>query len=172
MRLLIKNARLIDPVNNRDGILDILIDDDKIAKVSKDIKNNADKVIDATNRIILPGFIDMHVHLRQPGREDKETIFSGTQAAAKGGVTTLLVMPNTEPPIDSPEKVRYLKEIIERDAQIEVLISSTISLKREGKELVDIFSLKKEGIVALTDDGSSIDDEELMRQAMIKAKEE
>ncbi|MCM8792604.1 MAG: dihydroorotase [Candidatus Omnitrophica bacterium] len=170
MRLIIRNSRVIDPLNNIDGIFDILIENGIISKISKEAKDRFDKVIDATNRITLPGLIDIHVHLREPGREDKETILSGTHAAAKGGITTILAMPNTDPPIDSVEKVRLVKEIIEKNAKIEVLISSAITLRREGKELVDMTRLKKEGIVAITDDGSSVDDPQLMRQAMLEAK--
>src|SRR3989338_8001631 len=104
MNILIRNGRVIDPANKRDEIVDILIKEGKIAKVDKNIKAEA-QIIDATNKIVMPGLVDMHVHLREPGREDKETIDSGTKAAAKGGVTTVLAMPNTQPAIDSKQNV-------------------------------------------------------------------
>ncbi|MCM8782973.1 MAG: dihydroorotase [Candidatus Omnitrophica bacterium] len=172
MKLLIKNIRLIDHLNNIDGIQDILIEDSKISKIHHQIKDSVDMVIDAKEKIALPGIIDIHVHLREPGREDKETILSATQAAAKGGITTLLAMPNTEPPIDSLDKIRWIKEMIKKSARIEVLISSTITLRREGKELVDIPGLKREEVKVITDDGSSLEDESLMQEAMQIAKKE
>jgi len=172
MRLIIKEGFIVDPINNFKGNADILIEGGKIKRIDKKIEEKADKVIQAKDKVILPGLIDLHVHLRQPGREDKETIFTGTKASAKGGITTVLAMPNTEPPIDSQENLKLLKEIIKRDAQVEVLPSATITLKREGKKLVDLKSLKEEGVFVFTDDGSSIDDEDLMLQAMLTAKKE
>ena len=101
MKLLIKNGHVIDPGNKIDEIMDILAEDGKISKVARGIDVKADTVIDAADKIVMPGIVDMHVHLREPGREDKETVFSGTKAAAKGGVTSVLAMPNTLPSIDS-----------------------------------------------------------------------
>lgn len=172
MKLLIKNGWVVDPANKLNEAQDILIKDGKISKVAKNIKEGADEIIDAKGKIIMPGIVDMHVHLREPGREDKETIFSGTKAALKGGVTSLLAMPNTEPAVDSVEKVKELKAIIKKTAQANVFISAAITLGRQGKELTDLVSLKKAGILAITDDGSSVDDEELFLQALKKAKQE
>lgn len=172
MQILIKNGRIIDPANNLDAILDLVIKDGKVARVDKDINVATKDIIDATNHIVMPGLIDMHVHLRQPGREDKETIASGTKAAAKGGVTSLLAMANTEPPIDSVRNVRLLKDIISKDADINVLITATITKERQGKELTDFKSLKKEGAVAVSDDGNSVDCDEVMLEAFKKAKKE
>jgi len=172
MRVIIKEGFLVDPVNNFIGNFDILIEGSKIKKIDKKIEEPADKFIQAKEKIVLPGLIDLHVHLREPGREDKETIFTGTKACGKGGITTALAMSNTQPPIDSKENLKLLKEIIKRDAQIEVLPSATITLNREGKKLVDLKSLKEEGVFVFTDDGSSIEDEDLMLQAMLKAKKE
>lgn len=170
--MLIKNGHVVDPANNLDEILDILVEDGKIAKVAKNIQSNGQEIIDAKDRIVMPGLVDMHVHLRQPGREDKETIFSGTSAALKGGVTTVLAMPNTYPAIDSVENLRLLQEIISRDAKNNVLPAAAITLGRLGKNLVDVGKLKKQGACAITDDGSSVDSQELMLEALKAAKKE
>lgn len=170
MSILIKNGRVIDPANNIDDMLDILIEDSRISGVSKDIKADADEIIDAAGSIVMPGIVDMHVHLREPGREDKETVLTGTYAALKGGVTSVLVMPNTQPPIDCIENVRLLKNIIKKTAKANIFIAAAITRGRLGCEITDIASLKKEGVVAITDDGSSIDSDELLLKALKKAK--
>ncbi len=169
--LLIKNGRVIDPANNIDDILDILVKDSKVSKVAKNIKSEAEDVVDATGKIVMPGLVDMHVHLREPGREDKETIESGTKAALKGGVTTVLAMPNTLPAIDSLEIIGILKSIISKNARVNVLIAGAITKGRLGKELTDAASFKKQGIIAISDDGSSVDDPKLMLEAFKKAKQ-
>jgi dihydroorotase len=170
-KILIKNGRVIDPANNIDAVLDILIEDSKIAKVAKNIKVDADTVIDATDKIVMSGIVDMHVHLREPGREDKETIASGTKAAAKGGVTSVLAMPNTLTPIDCAENVALLKGIIRKTACVNVFICAAITKGRLGRELTDIAGLKKEGAIAISDDGVSVDDDKLMLEALQRAKE-
>ena len=172
MSILIKNGRVIDPASNKDGIFDILIEGSKISKVAKNIKNGAEDTIDASNKIILPGLIDMHVHLREPGREDKETIYSGTKAAAAGGITTVLSMPNTSPAIDSQECVELVKGIIKKDALINVYVIAAITKARAGKELADIAGLKSAGAVAISDDGSSVDSDEIMLEALKQAGQE
>jgi dihydroorotase len=171
MKLLIKNGRVVDPANNLDEPRDILVENSRISRVAKNINNGADKTIDAAGKIILPGLVDMHVHLRQPGREDKETIASGTGAALKGGVTTLLAMANTSPAIDSVENIRLLKNIISETAVNNVLICAAITEGRSGKELTQIAKLRKESIAAISDDGSSVDPAELLYKAMRKARE-
>lgn len=171
MKILIKNGRVIDPKNEIDDIMDVLVEDAKISCVAKNIKATVDKVIDATNKIIMPGIVDMHVHLREPGREDKETVESGTRAAIKGGVTTVLAMPNTNPCMDSTENIRILKRIIKDTASSNVFICGAITKGRLGKELTEIKKLKREGCVAISDDGSSVDDEQLMLKALKIAKE-
>jgi len=172
MMILIKNGRVIDPANNVDEILDILVENSHIAKVAKNIKAEADTVIDATDKIIMPGIVDMHVHLREPGREDKETIASGSKAAAKGGVTSVLAMPNTLTPIDCAENVALLKGIIKKTACVNIFICAAITKERLGRELTDIAGLKKEGAIALSDDGASVDDDAIMLEALKKAKQE
>jgi len=172
MKLLIKNGRVIDPANNIDGLYDILVENSKIAQVARDIATPADDIIDATDKIVMPGIVDMHVHLREPGREDKETIETGTKAAIKGGVTSILAMPNTQPAIDCAENAKLLKGIIDKTAQVNVFICATITKERIGRELTDVAKLKKENVVAISDDGSSVDNDELMLQALKKAKEQ
>ena len=166
VKILIKNGRVIDPVNNLDEVSDILIDGSKISKVAKNIKAGADNIIEAGGKIVIPGCVDMHVHLREPGREDKETICSATKAALHGGVTTLLAMPNTDPAIDSIENIKFLKDAISKSAKANVFICAAITKLRQGKELVDVAGLKKNGAVAISDDGASVDSEELMLEAL------
>ena len=171
MRLLIKNGHVVDPANQRDEVLDILIENNQISKVAKNISEEAEEIIEARDKIVMPGIIDMHVHLREPGREDKETIASGTRAAAKGGVTSVLAMPNTQPAIDCLENVALLKSLIQDKALVNVFIAAAITQGRLGRELTDIAKLKQEAIVAISDDGSSVDSDELMLAALEKARE-
>lgn len=169
--LLIKNGRVIDPANKRDGIFDILIEGSKVSKVKESISAKAKEIIDAKGKIVTPGLIDMHVHLREPGREDIETVGSGTHAAISGGITSLGSMPNTWPPIDNCEHLKHLKDVIKKDARANVFIVGAITKAREGKEIVDMREMKKEGAVALSDDGNSIQDETVMFEALKKARE-
>lgn len=169
-KYLIKGGRVIDPANKINGILDILISGGKIEKVGKDINVKADEIIDAKGKIVSPGFIDMHVHLREPGREDEETVRTGSRAAIRGGFTGILCMPNTAPAIDNPAVVKILKEIISKDALCNVFITGAITENRAGKKLTDFGKLQKEGVVTLSDDGSPVQDKEIMRQALAAAK--
>ncbi|HPL82683.1 MAG TPA: dihydroorotase, partial [Candidatus Omnitrophota bacterium] len=170
MKILIKNGHLIDPVNQIDGDLDILAEGSRISRVAKNIKVDADKIIEAAGDLVIPGCVDMHVHLREPGREDKETICSATKAGLRGGVTTLLAMPNTDPAIDSLESIRFLKSAIAKSAKANVFICAAITKSRQGKELVDLLSLKGEGAVAISDDGASVDSDEVMLEALKAAQ--
>jgi len=172
MKILIKQGRVIDPANNLDKVSDILVVGQKIANVSESIKDAVDKVIDARGMIVMPAVFDMHVHLREPGREDKETIASGSRAALRGGVASVLAMPNTEPAMDRPERIKTLKEIVEKSAKANVFISAAISEERQGNKLCDIAALRKLGVIAITDDGSSVDDDKLMEEALKRAKKE
>jgi len=172
MKLLIKGGRVIDPANNLDDVLDILVENSRISKVAKNIKANGSEVIDASGKIVMPGIVDMHVHLREPGREDKETVETGTLAAAAGGVTSVLAMPNTAPAPDSVENVRLVREIIKNSAKTNVFICGAITIGRLGKHLTDISKLKKEGAIAISDDGASVDSPELMQKALKNAKSE
>jgi dihydroorotase len=171
MSILIKNGRVIDPANKIDAVLDVFIQDDKISKVAKNIQIQAEIIIDADRKIVAPGIVDMHVHLREPGREDKETVASATAAAAKSGITTVLAMPNTQPAMDCAENIELLRGIIKRTALVNVLICGTITRERLGKELSDLAALKKSGAIAISDDGSSVDNDKLMLEAFKKAKQ-
>jgi len=170
MKLLIKKGRVVDPENHLDETRDILIENGKISQVGKEISNHSAKIIDASGKIVMPGLVDMHVHLREPGREDKETVASATVAALKGGVTSLLAMPNTLPAMDTPEHVKMLKKIIRETAHCCVFMSGAITKERGGKELAEINKFKKEGVLAISDDGASVDNEGLMFKALERAR--
>lgn len=170
MSILIKNGRVIDPQRAAECDGDVLIRDGRIIAVAKGIKEKADELIDAQGKIVMPGIVDMHVHLREPGREDKETVVSGTRAGLRAGVTSLVAMPNTQPAIDSVKHVKSLQAIIEKTAQSNVVIAGAITIARQGKKLTDIRALKKAGAVALTDDGCSLDNDALFAQALKLAK--
>jgi len=170
--ILIKNGRVIDPADKLDAVADIFIESGKISRVARGVKNGADKEIDASGKIVLPGLIDMHVHLREPGREDKETVCSGTKAALRGGITSVLAMPNTSPAIDSAQNIKLLKNIIGKSAKADVFICGAITMARQGRQLCDIPALKQEGAIAASDDGSSVDDENLMLEVFKLAKKE
>ena len=167
--LLISGGRVIDPANHLDQISDILIIDGKIAAVGKDAAKKAPagiEKIDATGLIVCPGLIDLHVHLREPGQSAKETIATGTAAAARGGFTSIVCMPNTSPAIDSPATVALIREKAEREGIINVYITGAITKSIAGEELAPIGSLKKAGVVAITDDGHCIQNNDLMRRAL------
>lgn len=169
---LIKNGRVIDPANKVDGLLDVLLRGDKIEAVDKNIDAGSAEVINAKGKIVSPGFIDMHVHLREPGREDEETIESGTRAAIRGGFTSVLSMPNTEPAIDNAGAVKALKALIKKNALANVIIAGAITEGRAGKQLTDFRQMKKEGAAAVSDDGSSVEDDSLMLSALNNCRKE
>jgi dihydroorotase len=171
MKTLIKNGKIVGADSNWSKQADILIDSEKITNIDYAIApEGVDKVIDATGKIIMPALIDMHVHLREPGREDKEDIKTGTRAALAGGFGAVLAMPNTEPAIDSKEIVKYLTNKIKKEACVDVFLAAAITKGRKGNALSDIKGLAKEGIKAITDDGDSVDDSQLMLEALKKAK--
>jgi len=172
MKLLIKNGQVVDPANNLNAVLDILVQDGKIVKVGKNLKNNVDSTIDATDKIVMPGIVDMHVHLREPGREDKETVASGTNAALKGGITSVLAMPNTHPAIDNKDSIQLLNNIIKKTSHTNVFVCGAITKERKGRELSDITLLKQEGALAISDDGNSVDNAQLFLEALKIAKKE
>ena len=162
--ILIKNGRIIDPSQGVDRVMNLLILDGKIA--GYDVPpNGQDRIIDATNKIVSPGLIDMHVHLREPGREEDETIATGTAAALAGGFTSIACMPNTEPPIDSQASVEFIQHQAARADNCNVYVVACVSKNREGKELAELGQLAKAGAVGFTDDGAPVYDPELMRRA-------
>ncbi len=164
-KTLIKGGRLIDPAQGIDAVQDLLIEEDIVLQVAEHIEDAQAQVIDATGRVVMPGFIDLHVHLREPGFEYKETVMTGAQAAARGGVTTICPMPNTNPVIDSPETVRDLLERA-KEAPVHVLPIGAVTLGQEGRELADIAGMKEAGAVALSEDGKSVMDSLLFRHGL------
>ncbi|MBI4003809.1 MAG: dihydroorotase [Candidatus Omnitrophica bacterium] len=169
-KLLIKNGYLIDPANQRDGTFDVLIERGKIAAIETAIPANGAKIIDAAGQLVVPGLIDLHTHLRQPGREDKETIETGVQAAARGGFTTVCVMPNTTPPLDERSHVDFIQQESRRIGGICVQPIGAVTKGRQGLELTDFGELFEAGCVALSDDGHPVSDSHLMRRALEYAK--
>lgn len=171
MGILIKNGRIIDPLSNRDEITDLYVEDGKVSQVRKNIEKDAERVIDATGLLVMPGFIDLHVHLREPGLEYKETIETGAMAAARGGFTTICAMPNTKPVVDSKEVVEDIYKRAEH-AKCHVLQVGAVTKGQEGIELADIREMKTAGICAISEDGKSVMDSKLYKEAMVIAKEE
>ncbi|MBI4778668.1 dihydroorotase [Candidatus Desantisbacteria bacterium] len=168
MDILIRNGRVIDPYNNQEKIADILINDGKIVAVGTGkCGNNVDaaRVIDAAGKIVTPGLLDMHVHLREPGQEEKETIATGTRAAAAGGFTTIACMPNTQPVIDNKSMIEFILSKSEQDGVVRVLPIGAISKELKGEELAEIGQMIKAGAVAISDDGRSIQVAVLMKRA-------
>ena len=170
MKILIKNGRVIDPSSGIDETLDILIEKGKIVDVKAKIEDKQAKVIDATRLIVAPGFIDMHVHLREPGREDKETIETGSKAAARGGFTTICCMPNTNPVNDNRGVTEYIISEARRKAVVNVYPIAAVSIGSRGKELTDMVDLKDAGAIAFSDDGQPVSDSNLMRRALEYSK--
>ncbi|MBV6491773.1 MAG: dihydroorotase [Fimbriimonadaceae bacterium] len=169
MKLLLKNGRILDPSQGLDTVGSVLIEDAQIAEIGPDIRiNDVDEVYDCSGLWICPGLVDLHVHLREPGGEHKETILTGTQAAAAGGYTNICCMPNTEPPLDSPTLIDF---ILDRAASPEaggVFVAPVGALTKglEGKHLSDLAALKRAGIVAASDEGYPTQDALVMKQAM------
>ncbi|WP_205520192.1 dihydroorotase [Virgibacillus doumboii] len=168
MKLLLKNARRIYD-KNETGQCDILIDNGKIAEIAPEISVDTDKIIDCQNNFVFPGFIDVHIHLREPGGEHKETIETGTKAAARGGFTTVCAMPNTSPVPDDVDSVNGLHEKLEKDASVRVLPYAAITTNLAGNELTNITELSKAGVFAFTDDGVGIQTADMMLRAMKEA---
>ncbi len=168
MKLLIKNGHVIDPANGIDEVTDIYIKDGIIAEVGKnaDLDGVEMQVIDAEGKIVAPGLVDMHVHLREPGQEYKETIETGTRAAVYGGVTSVACMPNTEPVCDNETVVRFIKERAKETGYANVFPVGSVSKGLEGKFLSEIGDMVCNGAVAITDDGRPVENAALMRRAM------
>ncbi len=166
MRLLIKNGRVIDPDSQVDDTLDILIDRGKFAEIKPKIEGDGFKIIDASRLVVAPGFIDMHVHLRQPGQEDKETIKTGSLAAAKGGFTSIACMPNTEPVNDSRDVTEFILAEAKRNAVVNVFPIAAITRGLDGEEITDMVDLHNAGAIAFSDDGHPVENSLVMRRAL------
>lgn len=163
--LVIRNARVLDPALGIDTETDVFVEKGVITRVGKAGKDAADTVIDANGKLLVPGFVDLHAHLRTPGREDEEDIASGTAAAAAGGYVTICAMPNTDPVVDRAAVLASLVEEAERDAVVRVAFLGAISLGLAGKHLSEMWDLAAAGAVAFTDDGRPVHDSALLRSA-------
>jgi dihydroorotase len=171
VNIVIRNGRIIDPANKRDQVGDLVIVDGRIGDRSQlSTLNSQPDEIDASNLIVCPGLIDIHVHLREPGFGHKETIASGARAAAAGGFTTIVCMPNTVPAADNPATIAWIKDRAAEAACVNVLPTGAISKNIAGEELAPIGSLDRAGVVAITDDGHCIQNHELMRRAVEYAR--
>ncbi|MBA1336202.1 MAG: Dihydroorotase [Firmicutes bacterium] len=165
-KLLIKGGRVVDPSSSTDAVLDVLVEGNKIVLIGKDIEGEGFQVVDAGGKLVFPGLVDMHVHLREPGQEHKETIESGTRSAAAGGFTTIACMPNTDPVIDTPAMVEYIKLKAEKAGYVKVKPVAAITKGLKGEELSPIGELVQYGAVAFSDDGRPVMNSRVMRRAM------
>jgi len=168
--LLIKNGRVIDPSSGTDDILDLLIEKGKIVEIKSKIEAKGVKVIDASRLMVAPGFIDMHVHLREPGQEDKETIATGALAAAKGGFTSIACMPNTDPVNDNRGLTEYILSEAKKKAVVNIFPIASITKGQRGQELTDMADLVDGGAIAFSDDGCSVENSQIMRRALEYSK--
>lgn len=162
---------MLDPESKVEGLFDVLVAEDKIVEVGKNISEEADRILDATDCYVMPGFIDLHVHLRDPGLEYKETLKTGGMAGARGGVTTLCAMPNTRPVIDEKEKVEDVHRRAKTDAKVHVIQLGAVTKGQKGEELADIKGMAEAGCMAISEDGKSVMNASLYRKAMHLAKE-
>ena len=169
MQLLIRGGRVVDPAQGVDDRLDLLIQDGKILRLGRDLAAPDAQILNAGGLTAAPGLVDIHVHLREPGFEAKETVSTGCAAAARGGVTTLVAMPNTRPAADCPEVVQLVRDKA-APTRINVLPAGAVTLGQKGEQLTDFAALKAAGVPALTDDGVPIQNLALLRRALLEAK--
>ncbi|OIO60902.1 MAG: dihydroorotase [Verrucomicrobia bacterium CG_4_10_14_3_um_filter_43_23] len=162
----IKNGQVIDPANKRNETSDVYVKDGKIVDTLDIAEKESAQIIEANGCVVCPGLIDIHVHFREPGQTHKETITSGSMAAAAGGFTTVVCMPNTSPALDNVGTLELVQKTIKRDAVINVLLTGTLTMGRKGEELTPMGALKDAGVVAVTDDGDCIQSNAIMRQAI------
>lgn len=171
MSILIKGGRILDPSQQLDRVMDLLLVDGKVSQIEESIDTDADRVVDACGMYVMPGLIDMHVHLREPGFEHKETIRTGGMAAARGGFTTICPMPNTKPATDNPERVSIVVQKAAEEAPVHVLPVGAVTLGQQGEELTDIAGMAAAGAIAISEDGKSVMNAALYREAMKRAAE-
>jgi dihydroorotase len=168
--LILKNGRVIDPANDRDAVGEVLVRDGKIVDSLSEAERSEAEVIDAAGLVVAPGLVDIHVHLREPGQTHKEDIRSGTRAAAAGGFTSIVCMPNTSPVADNPGTVQRILDSAQRKAVVNVYPTGCLTIGMNGEQLAPIGSLEKIGVVAVTDDGKCVQNNEIMRRAVEYAK--
>ena len=166
MKILIKHGRVLDPDTRKDGIYDVLTEDGVIRKVASEIEEPADQVLEAEGCWVMPGLIDLHVHLRDPGLTHKETIETGAAAAAHGGITTIVAMPNTKPVVDDEHKVSYVHNKAKSCTLVHVLQAGAVTKGQKGEELADIEKMAAAGSPAISEDGKSVMNSGLYRKAM------
>ncbi len=169
-KLLLKNARVIDPSHSMDGAFDLLIEGEKITRIGSGLKAAGAEILDLSRLVVAPGFVDMHVHLREPGREEAETIRTGTLAAAAGGFTAVACMPNTSPVHDNVDITQFILHKAKTGAAIAVLPIAAITENQQGEQLTEMRALKEAGVVAFSDDGKPVADSRLMRLALEQAR--
>ncbi len=164
--ILLKGGRLIDPSQGIDGQHDLLIENGRIAKVGKNLKADSAETIELKGKIVCPGFIDLHVHFRTPGQEHKETIRTGSRAALSGGFTTVCLMANTDPVVDSPTIVEFIKGEAAKVGLIQVLPYGAVTLGLKGENLTEMAALQEAGVVGFSDDGMPVSNAGMMRRAL------
>jgi dihydroorotase len=163
--VVVRGARILDPLERVDALLDVRIDGGVITQIGEQLDTNEHRVVEAAGKTLVPAFVDPHVHLRTPGREDEETIESGTAAAAAGGYCAILAMPNTEPIVDDPETLRGLRARAVAEAHVPVGFFAAITKGQAGEELAELGSLADAGAVGFTDDGRPVVGAGRMRRA-------
>ncbi len=164
--LVIQGGRIIDPASGRDETGDLFVADGKIVRTLSPVQRKGARIIDARGLVVAPGLVDIHVHLREPGQTHKETIESGSWAAAAGGVTSMVCMPNTSPPCDNAGTIQLINDVIARQSVVNVWPTGCLTINRDGEKLAPIGSLKRAGVVAITDDGDCVQNNEIMRRAV------
>ena len=173
MGILIRNGHIVDALSGMDETADLYLDDGFVKEIGKGLtsRESSDRILDAEGRLVMPGIVDLHVHFRDPGQTQKEDIESGSRAAARGGVTTVVAMPNTTPVIDSPDRVSYVQNKAAQLSPIRVFQAAALSLGQKGEELSDLAGLAAAGVRAFSEDGRSLMNARLMRDAMRIAAE-
>jgi dihydroorotase len=170
MGLLLRGGRIVDPSQDRNGRADLLIEEGQVAAVGEDLYSGGHEILDVTGRIVCPGFIDLHVHFREPGQEYKETIATGALSAAAGGFTAVCCMPNTEPAIDDPSVIELIRQKAAAACGVRIYVNASLSLGNRGEQLAELGRLADAGAVMFSDDAFPIQDSELMRRAMEYAR--
>ena len=171
MRLLIKGGRIVDPAQQIDRVGDVLVEDGKVTSIGESFSEDGAEVVDASGFVVSPGFIDLHVHLREPGEEYKETIASGAAAAVAGGFTSICAMPNTRPVNDNASLTRFIVDKAREAGLARVYPVGAITRQSKGEELAEMAEMKEAGAVAVSDDGRPVMDSQVMRHAMEYARD-